>query len=148
MTENSEICTMKRLRDRHFLQACRRVVSESKRPLTAAEVAVEAAASPAPEFYVSFCYALKRLRMYRHRGPDSIPEKGASAVFGEINRRVTLRMERTGESVTDALSAVLAQGNAPCFYLRPSAAIYLYHVLRKRSRLHRRVHRHVQLSHN
>lgn len=145
MTDTSEIRTMKRLRDRHFLQSCRRVISESSKPLTAAEVAVEAALAPAPEFYVSYCYALKRLRMYRRRGVDSIPTEGASAVFRELDRRVSARMERTGDTDSQALAHVLAYGHAPCFYLRPSAAIYLYSVLKQRSQLHRRRHRHVPL---
>ena len=145
MTGTSEICTMKRVRDRHFLQACRRVVSETNRPLTVAEVALAAAASPAPEFYVSFNYALRKLRILRERGMDNIPEFGPTAAFRDLDRRVAKRMSRTGETDTEALSAVLAEGKAPCFYLRPGGAIYLYHVLRKRSRLHRRVHRHVPL---
>ncbi len=43
MTANTQTITMKNRRDRDFLRICRRIVSESTRPLTAAQIAKAAA---------------------------------------------------------------------------------------------------------
>ncbi len=129
---------MKNLRDRDFLRACRRIISESPVALQASEVARRAALTPAPAFYLSYGYALRRLRYLRRRGEARKARAGAPAVFAELDRRVDSVMHRRHISDAEALAHVLAEGNAPCYYLLPGAAAYLYCKLRKRARQRRR----------
>lgn len=147
MTANTQSITMKNRRDRDFLRICRRIVSESTRPLTAAQIAKAAAESPAPEFYVTFTYARRRLSYLRRNGLDSTTHDGPTAAFDELRRRVDRLMARKGITESEALALVLCEGNAPRFYIRPAAAAFLYGRLRReaRQKRNRRHHRHIPL---
>ncbi|MDE6100849.1 MAG: hypothetical protein K2G01_07365 [Paramuribaculum sp.] len=135
---------MKNRRNRDFLRICRRIISESTRPLTAAQIAKAAAESPAPEFYVTFPYARRRLSQLRRNGTDRNRSDGPTAAFDELRRRVDRLMTRKDITESEALALVLCEGNAPRFYLRPAAALFLYGQLRRKARQerNRRVHRH------
>lgn len=124
--KNTDYVTLKARRDRHFLECCRRILRDTREPLTAPQVAVMAAASPAPEFYVGYDWALRNIRLYR-KGACCGKEGGNSRkMFAELSRRVDRLLSRSHMSERRALARVLADGNAPCFYLTPGSATVLY----------------------
>ncbi len=124
---------MKDRRNRDFLRACRRVISESPVALTAAQVARAASTSPAPEFYVTFGHAFKVIS-YMRLHKVKMPRQGNRAIYADLNDRAESVMRRRGCSLSDALAIVLAAGNAPGFYLKPSTAAFLYSKLLNRRR--------------
>lgn len=123
-----------RLRDRHFMEACSRLLNDPRRRFASArELAAAAASEPAPLFYISFERALRVVRHYR--SCRSLPEGRGQvrAKWVEIIDRTERLIERYGISDTDALVRVLENG-APSFFLHPSSALRLYHRLRHRRR--------------
>lgn len=127
-----------RLRNRHFMEACRRVIATSLEPLTAREIAERAAAMPAPTFYITYSHALRRIRDYIAHDGGKFPTTGAMAVYGELHRRMLRKMRSGRLNDAHALNLVLAEGHAPHFYLQPRAAEYLYYNLRSSARRFRR----------
>ena len=127
-----------RLRDRHFMEACRKVIATSREPLTAREIAERAAAMPAPAFYISYSHALRRIRDYIAHDGGNFPTAGAMAVYAELHRRMLRKMRSLHLNDAQALNLVLAEGHAPHFYLQPRAAEYLYYALRSSVRRFRR----------
>ncbi len=124
-------------RNRHFMEACRKVLSESA-GLTAAMVAERAAALPAPCYYITYGYALRRLRALRKQGdPSAGNPKGARALWAELHLRVDALSRRHGISDSEALARVLAEGRASSFFLAPRSALRLYQAIRFRHRLYR-----------
>lgn len=133
---------LKRKRDRDFMNVCRRIIRNNDGPLRAADVAVAAAREPAPEFYVSFGQARKKLGDLRRRGPAAIGKRNA-AMYLDINSRVEELQRKMGCSLSDGIAIVLAEGKAPRFYLTEKSAVFLYSILRSRSRKERQAtHRH------
>lgn len=124
--KNTESVTLKARRDRHFLECCRRILRDAKEPLTAPQVAVMAAASPAPEFYIGYDWALRNIRHYRKGGYCGKEGGSSRRMFADIIERVDRLMSRGSMSERRALARVLAEGQAPCFYLTPGSAIVLY----------------------
>lgn len=121
------------MRNRHFMAECRRVIASSKHLLTAENIAAIASTRPAPTFYVSYHYALRRIRYYARHG-GKFPQSGATAVYGELYRRMLQKMKSGHYNEAQALNLVLAEGNAPCYYLRPRAAGFLYYQLRSNAK--------------
>ncbi|MCM1348031.1 MAG: hypothetical protein NC338_01350 [Firmicutes bacterium] len=126
---------MKNLRDRDFMRECRRIAANSKERLTMSQVAVAASRVKAPEFYLSYDYALRQLRTLTKREFKGISRCGAKAVFLELRKRVDRIMKRSNLSEADALLKVLLDGNAPRFYLTEGAAVNLLSRLRAKSKL-------------
>lgn len=143
MPQNKQLHSM---RNRHFMEACRRVIAESPTPLTAEQIAFTAARRPAPAFYVSYGQALRRIRDYRKNHGGNFPREGAMSVYAELNERTKRKMHACRIPETQALSQVLADGNAPCFFMKPRAAAFLYYRLRSLARSERR-QRIARLSH-
>ena len=107
-------------RNRDFLRACRRIIdrADPSTPLTIKEVAAAAAASPAPEFYLSYEYALRII---------SSPEpKRQCATAGAVIRRRRELLARLdamlaanpGMDRRDALVRVL-ESPASSFFISP-----------------------------
>lgn len=138
--------TMKSIRNRDFMLACRRVIESSSEPLSQKEVAIRAAGMVAPEFYVSFGYALRRLKEMESGGRATFRRQSAAEMFWELRKRVRRLMRRHGLQQADALARVLARGNAPSFYLSPSAARCLLCKLIQEARVKRRRHRHIPIT--
>lgn len=124
--KNTDYVTLKARRDRHFLERCRRILRETKEPLTASQVAVMAADSPAPEFYVGYDWALRNIRLYRKGACCGKAGSHSMKLFADLTARVDRLMKRSPVSERDALAKVLAEGHAPCFYLTPGSAVVLY----------------------
>lgn len=117
------------LRNRHFMDACRRVMKADNGHLTSAIIAQQAAMTRAPHYYISFNYALRILRRMR-RGYAHRTGNEAGAMWREIDERVFNLEHRHHISDSEALARVLAEGNASSFFLRPATALRLYHRLK------------------
>lgn len=122
---------LSRLRDKHFMDACRKLMSDpqsnfsSSRALTA-----RAAMTPAPSFYLSFDYALRKIRLIR-KGMCH-PEPGIRGrKWTEIIDRMERIMERHGIDDSQALARVL-ESRAPQYYIEPRTALRLYFRIRHR----------------
>lgn len=114
-------------RDLDFMAACRKVMANSgNRRLTCAYIAITAAASPAPSFYITFDYALRLLRR-----ADSSLSSTAAARMAYIRARVDRLVASRGLSDSDALSHILAGPSPQGFYLTPQTAVRLFYRLRK-----------------
>lgn len=127
---------LRRLRDEDFMQACRRVISATKGNLTEADVAARAAAGPAPAYYVSFDYALRRLRGMG-RGKERLRCPASRRRMEEIAERVERMMRRHGISDSEALQRVLAEGRASSFFLSAGSARRFYQNARQRRKNNR-----------
>lgn len=117
-------------RDRDFMAACKRVIERSaSRSLTVAQVTALAAREPAPEYYTTFSYALKRLLMLRSGRLQRQP----SARWVELLERTEELSRRRGIRFRVALAHVMA-GGASSFFMCPSTARRVYHRVRSRMR--------------
>lgn len=99
-----------------------------------------AAASPAPEFYITFGHAYKILSRMRRLGL-AMPRDGNQAVYADLYDRVDTLMRRRRCQMSEALALVLATGNAPRFYLTPKSAVFLYSTLAGRRSSNNRKHK-------
>ena len=113
-------------RNRHFREACRRVISRlgAGQEITPRIVAELAAREPAPFFYCTFDYALRCLRVVRH-GRLSMRSPRRAAMWAELNSKVAERQALTGESLPEALSTVLSSCGASQFFISPARAYSL-----------------------
>lgn len=117
-------------RDRDFMAACKRVIARSaSRSLTVAQVASLAALEPAPEYYTTYGYALKRLRSLRAGHPHRDP----GPRWTELLQRTEELCRRRGIRFHVALAHVLA-GGASSFFMCPSTARRVYHRVRRNMR--------------
>lgn len=112
------------LRNRHFKEACRRVMAQSDRPLTTAEIAARAASQPAPCYYCTYEYALRCIRVLRH-GRLHVKEGRRARMWREIDGKTRLVQERHGISLPAALMRVLAECTASEFFISPQRAYIL-----------------------
>lgn len=135
MNHNTPIYTMKNYRDEAFLRQCRRILDQADGPLTMAEVALKAACSEAPRFFLDPEYAWRRLKYWRNKGLDTIRAGSASEVFIELDRRVNRLAVRFNLPQRLCLERVLEQERAPSYYLTPTAARSLYYRILKERRL-------------
>ena len=79
--------------------------------------------SEAPGYYITYDYALRLLRQYRHRKlPRNYSALKRDMVI-EIARKVNKLMElQQGYTEGEALAMVLASGNASRFFISPISA--------------------------
>lgn len=112
------------LRNRHFLEAARRVVATvpAGHPVSLRYVASAAALEPAPCYYCTFEYALRMLRVLRH-GRLHLRNDRRLALWKELDVRATRLMERHGYRLDFALANVLAAGHASQFFISPDRAM-------------------------
>lgn len=112
------------LRNRHFLEAARRVVATipAGHPVSLRYVASAAALEPAPCYYCTFEYALRMLRVLRH-GRLHLRNDRRLALWKELDARATRLMERHGYRLDFALANVLAAGHASQFFISPDRAM-------------------------
>ena len=122
-------------RNRHFLDACRTIILNMPRgrEINLAEVAAEAAMTPAPHYYCTYTYALRMLRVLRH-GRMPLRRDRRLELWTELNEKCSRLMERRGCNLPEALSNVLASEGASQFFIAPSTALKLVQRLRNVSR--------------
>lgn len=137
--------TNQQLRQKHFYEECRR---QTRRALEAGEVldtrtiACRAAKTPAPFYYLEYDYALRRLgeiARYDSNGSDGAAAtcKGRRAMWAELAGRVKEQMDEMPElTFGRALTRVLAEGGASCYFFSDSYAHRLYHKMRNHERRH------------
>ena len=119
-------------RDRDFIAACRRFIAASgKQPLTAMQLASAAAASPAPSYYITYDYAMRKLN------DPSDENTPAAQRMADIRQRVEHLMQSRGLERRHALSLVLAGTSPKGFFLGESTAVRLFHRLRRKPHLRR-----------
>lgn len=118
-------------RNRHFIEACRREISNlpAGREINITQVAMKAAMSPAPHYYCTYIYALRMLRVLRH-GRMGLRRDRRYAMWSELNGKCSRYMERTGCRLPEALGYVLAGETASQFFIAPSTALRLAQKLR------------------
>lgn len=120
-------------RDRDFIAACRRYITASgKQPLTAAKIASAAAASPAPSYYITYDYAMRKLNE-----PTDTADTPSAQRMADIRQRVERLMQSRGLEQRHALSLVLADTSPKGFFLSESTAVRLFHRLRRKPHLRR-----------
>lgn len=120
-------------RDRDFIAACRRYITASgKQPLTAAKIASAAAASPAPSYYITYDYAMRKLNE-----PTDTADTPSAQRMADIRQRVERLMQSRGLEQRHALSLVLADTSPKGFFLSESTAVRLFHRLRRKHHLRR-----------
>lgn len=118
-------------RNRHFIEACRRVIASipPREEINILRVAMDAAHSPAPHYYCTFIYALRMLRVLRH-GRLALRRDRRLAMWEELNEKCSAYMERRGCNLPEALSNVLASESASQFFIAPTTAVRLAQRLR------------------
>lgn len=135
MNDNNSLKALSQ-RDRDFMTACRKVISEStETDLTVDKVAERAAAMKAPAYYVEYSYAMRKLNALAARRAK-LDSKVTCRRWEEIRGRVERLMELHGLNRNDALARVLREGDASSFFLAPRSATRLYLRLRHRTQRH------------
>lgn len=121
-------------RNRHFLETCRQIILDlpAGREINLAEVAAQAAASPAPHYYCTFTYALRMLRLLRH-GRLPLRNDRRRLLWEELNVKTGIVMARRGCRLPEALANVLATHSASQFFIAPETALRLVQRLRARA---------------
>ncbi|MBP3303762.1 MAG: hypothetical protein J6L68_02795 [Muribaculaceae bacterium] len=121
-------------RNRHFLEACRRVMRNlpAGEEINITKVAMTAALSPAPHYYCTFMYALRMLRVLRH-GRLALRRDRRLALWEELNVKCTAYMSRTGCKLPEALGYILASESASQYFIAPATALRLVQRLRAAS---------------
>lgn len=105
-------------RDRHFRQACRRVILDlpAGASFTLDEIIERAIHSPAPYFYCTYEYALRMIRVLRH-GRIRLRRDRRLRQWTELSARCLELEEKRGMSLANALTHVLATGKASEFFI-------------------------------
>ena len=135
MNDNNSLKALSQ-RDRDFMTACRKVISEStETDLTVDKVAARAAAMKAPAYYVEYSYAMRKLNALAARRAK-LDSKVTCRRWEEIRSRVERLMELRGLNRNDALARVLREGGASSSFLAPRSATRLYLRLRHRTPRH------------
>lgn len=117
--------SLQQQRRRDFLRACVRAKSElatQQGKLSALAVARRAINTPAPGYYIEHEYARKVLYTYYSRGTLPASTDQRRAMWLELIDRVD-HLREQGWNVTDALSRVLAIGEASRFFIAESTAM-------------------------
>lgn len=137
--------TNQQLRQQHFYEECRRqtrLALEAGETIDVRTIAVRAAGSPAPFYYLEYDYALRRLgeiaRYRDDKGDDRKSRgKGRRGVWAELARRVKEQMEeKPSLNFGQALTRVLAEGGASSYFISDGYALRLYHKMRNHERRH------------
>lgn len=119
-------------RNRHFMEAARRVIKElpAGRAINIAEVAARAAASRAPHYYCTFDYALRVIRVMKH-GRLAVRRDRRRDMFEELRAKCDLYMDsHPGCRLPEALGYILSTESASQFFISPSTALRLVQELR------------------
>ncbi len=121
-------------RNRHFLNACREVISSmpAGEEINLTVVAELASSSPAPHYYCTFTYALRMLRLLRH-GRLPLRNDRRRMLWEELNLKTAIVMARRGCRMPEALANVLATQTASQFFIAPTTALRLVQRLRARA---------------
>ena len=121
-------------RNRHFLDACRRIILSlpAGEEINLTRVAEEAAAGPAPHYYCTFTYALRMVRLLRH-GRLPLRHDRRRMLWEELNIKTAIVQARRGCRLPEALAGVLASGSASQFFIAPTTALRLVQRLRSRA---------------
>lgn len=117
------------IRDNDFLKAYRREIRlawEGGEAVDSEEVLLRALQGGAPQFYVGFDYARRGVgqRLRRRLRPRHRLLTVKRQLWEDLTQRVRDEVVRSDGrlSVSDALARVLAEGNAPRFYIGPRTA--------------------------
>ncbi len=109
-----------------FTQACKEAIESTHgSKITAEKIANIAAASKPKGYYLSFDYALRRLRYMRTHPEHTYKYSSTARRMAEIDRR-TANWQKHGFSDREALALVLADGWASSFFLSDAAAKRMY----------------------
>lgn len=122
-------------RRRDFLRACVKAKSQlatRNDMISPADVARLAIHTTAPGYYVEHEYARKVLYTYYSRGTLPASSDQRRAMWLELIGRVD-HLRQQGWNVTDALSRVLAIGEASRFFIAESTALRELRTHRRRS---------------
>lgn len=121
------------LRNYHFMRVVRRLLATGHYN-SLAEVAAAAAREPAPQYYVSYDYALRRLRKGKsfHADRTTMTED----MWRELGEKVACVQEMFGIDLGRALQRVLTDSKASSFFLSPASALRLYYQLRRSGQYH------------
>lgn len=119
--------TMRARRDADFVRCLRRTFEEHADELpTVKRLVLLALRKPAPQFYVSYSYALRVLRERRSGLRNRYKGSCAEKMWQTIENAVTRLRERHSLSAGEALQRVLAEGGAPAFFIAPATAQRIY----------------------
>lgn len=112
------------LRNRHFLNAARRLIEAvpANGYLDLQSIAAKVANSPAPRYYCNYSYALRMLYVYRS-DRIKLKEGRRKALWAELNAKVDRKLAAGCPTVSDALADVLAGGGASQFFISPVTAL-------------------------
>ncbi len=116
-------------RNRHFMCIVRQLLATGQYN-SLAEVTAAAASHPAPQYYVSYDYALRRLRNGGPVHTERMTTAG-EAMWRELSGKVARVQEIYDINLAEALQRVLTDSRASSFFLSPSSALRLYHQLRR-----------------
>ncbi|MDE6378266.1 MAG: hypothetical protein K2K72_05935 [Duncaniella sp.] len=119
-------------RNRHFIEAARRVIRElpAGESISIVEVARKAAMSRAPHYYCTYEYALRVLRVMAH-GRLGMRRDRRRAMFEELRAKCDRYMEaHPGCRLPEALGYVLSSESASQFFISESTALRLVQQLR------------------
>ena len=134
----TQITRLSQIRDRHFMQQCRNLMADRSLHFdTMAEVTAMAASMPAPMYYVSYAYALKRLHEFMLTGTLRVNSAHGGAMWCEILDRTAIKAATTLLSPEEALARVL-QEPASSYFISPSTAKRLYFRIKSREAARRR----------
>lgn len=112
------------LRNLHFFNACRRVIASSSAPLSLADIICRALRTKPQGYYVSFSRAYTHVLAIELGHQRAVP----GSLWTLLHRKATKIASRSPHiSLATALNLVLADGNAPRFFITPSTARRIYH---------------------
>ena len=98
------------------------------------EVMEKVVNSPAPYYYVSYDYALKRVRQAKHGKLPAGMAEIRRRQWEEIAGKVTKLMEVSGLKLSEALTRVIMFESASSFFITAARGVDLYHEYRRRAR--------------
>ncbi len=121
-------------RNRHFLAACRAIISSLPAgcEINLTQVAEQAAHSPAPAYYCTFTYAMRMVRLLRH-GRLPLRNDRRRMLWEELNVKTAILQARRRCRLPEAMASVLASSGASQFFIAPSTALRLVQQLRSRA---------------
>ncbi len=119
--------TMRARRDADFIRCLRRTFKEHAAEMpTVKRLMLLTLRKPAPQFYVSYGYALRVLRERRSGRRSRYKGSAAEKMWQTIENAVAGLRERHSLSVGEALQRVLTEGRAPAFFIAPATAQRIY----------------------
>lgn len=122
-------------RNADFMKQCRRQMQLTPmgQPIIMSEILERAIAAQPPEYYLSFDYALRRLRRMRASHVRSA-RRSNTALWDELNEKVARRQKRSGISDRQALIDELREGAPSSFHITHAYATRLFQRLRHQNK--------------